>query len=188
MIARRRFLLLAVAALLGALALAGCGQENPRTHARTEGPYLDVGPLQYQVQISRLLNPADQEDRAYFVGVERPDEQLSGEEAWFSVWVRVWNRTEGVHTASNHFEIEDTTGKRYEPVEIGPDNVFAYRPAAIPSGGTLPATDSVAEQGVIGGSLLLFKVTNESLANRPLILHIESPRGAPHKAEIDLDV
>jgi hypothetical protein len=186
--ARRPRLLLLAVALLGLLVLAGCNKENPRTAASTEGPYLDVGPLQYQVQLSRLLNPADQEDRAYFVGVERADEQLKGDEAWFSVWVRVWNRTEGTHTASNLFEIEDTTGKRYEPVEIGPDNVFAYRPAAIPSGGTLPATDSVAEQGVIGGSLLLFKVTTESLANRPLILHIESPRGAPHKAEIDLDV
>ena len=189
MIARRpRSALLALAALLVLAALAGCGQENPRTEASTEGPYLDVGPLQYQVQLSRLLNPADQEDRAYFVGVEDPDGQLRGDEAWFSVWMRVWNRTEGVHTASDRFEIEDTTGKRYEPVEIGPNNVFAYRPAAIPSGGTLPATDSVAEQGVIGGSLLLFKVTVESLANRPLILHITSPRGEPHEAEIDLDV
>ncbi|HVE68860.1 MAG TPA: hypothetical protein VNB64_09800 [Solirubrobacteraceae bacterium] len=178
---------LVAAVLLAGLGVAGCGQENPRTHAKTEGPYLDVGPLQYQVQISRLLNPADQEDRAYFVGVERPDE-LRGEEAWFSVWVRVWNRTEGTHTASDHFEIEDTTGKRYEPVEVGAGNVFAYRPAAIPSGGTLPAADSAAEQSPIGGSMLLFRVTNESLANRPLILHIESPRGEPHEAEIDLDV
>jgi hypothetical protein len=31
-------------------------------------------------------------------------------------------------------------------------------------------------------------VTNESLANRPLILHIESPSGPPRRAEIDLDV
>ena len=185
---RPRPRLLALAALLAVLALAGCGQENPRTHASTEGPYLDVGPLQYQVQISRLLNPADQEDRAYFVGVEDPDGQLRGDEAWFSVWVRVWNRTKGTHTASDHFEIEDTTGKRYEPVEVGAGNVFAYRPAAIPSGATLPAADSVAEKGVIGGSMLLFKVTNESLANRPLILHIRSPRGEPHEAEVDLDV
>jgi hypothetical protein len=183
-----RPLLTALAALLALLALSACGRvENPRTHARTEGPYLDVGKLQYQVQISRQLNPADQEDRAYFVGVERPEE-LSGDEAWFSVWVRVWNRTEHSHPAAREFEVEDTTGKRYEPVEIGKDNVFAYRPAFIPSGATLPAVDSVAEQGVIGGSLLLFRVTIESLANRPLVLHVKSPGEEPHEAEVDLDV
>jgi hypothetical protein len=185
---RLRTLLVALAAVSALVALPACGRvENPRTHAGTEGPYLDVGKLQYQVQISRLLNPADQEDRAYFVGVEDP-EGLKGDEAWFSVWVRVWNRTEGTHPAARRFEIEDTTGKRYEPVEIGPGNVFAYRPAFIPSGASLPAVDSVAEQGAVGGSLLLFRVTDESLANRPLVLHIESPGAAPHEAEVDLDV
>ncbi|MDX6697106.1 MAG: hypothetical protein QOE65_503 [Solirubrobacteraceae bacterium] len=189
MTARRpRSLLLAVAALLGVLALAGCNKENPRTHASTEGPYVDVGPLQYQVQLSRLLNPADTEDRAYFIGIPPAQRQIRGDEAWFSVWMRVWNRTDGVHTASREFEVEDTTGRRYRPVAVGADNVFAYRPAAIPSGATLPATDSVAEQGVIGGSMLLFRVTDESLANRPLILHIRSPGGAPQEAEVDLDV
>ena len=173
--------------MLAALAVGACGQENPRTHAETEGPYLDVGPLQYQVQISRQLNPEDVEDRSYFVGVEEPE--VSGDDTWFSVWVRVWNRTEGRHPSARRFEIEDTTGKRYEPVEIGAGNVFAYRPAFIPPGDTLPAVDSAAEQSAIGGSLLLFRITNQSLANRPLILHIESPDGAePHAAEVDLDV
>lgn len=185
---RTRSLLLALAVAACALVVAGCGREDPRTHASTEGPYLDVGRLQYQVQISRQLNPADEEDKAYFVGVERPDEQLTPEETWFGVWVRVWNRTDRTYPAAARFEIEDTTGKRYEPLEIGEDNVFAYRAASVPSGGTLPATDSVAEQGVIGGSLLLFKITNESLANRPLILYIESPGAPPREAEVDLDV
>ncbi len=185
---RLRSLPIALAALVLLLALPACGQENPRTHAETEGPYLDVGNLQYQVQISRLLNPEDQEDRAYFVGVENA-EDLGGDENWFSVWIRAWNRTDRRQPAAHEFEIEDTTGKHYEPVEIGPENVFAYRPAFVPSGATLPAVDSVAEQGPIGGMLLLFKVTNDSLANRPLVLHIKSPNAAePHEAEIDLDV
>ena len=183
---RLRSLVIALAALLLALGVSACGSENPRTHAETEGPYLDVGNLQYQVQISRQLNPEDQEDRAYFIGVEDPE--VGADENWFSVWVRAWNRTESRQQAARKFEIEDTTGKRYEPVEIGKENIFAYRPAFVPSGATLPATDSVAEQAPIGGALLLFKVTNESLANRPLVLHITSPGPAPHEAEIDLDV
>ena len=40
---------------------------------------------------------------------------------------------------------------------------------------------------LIGGSMLLFKLTLDSLANRPLILHIKSA-GKPPEAEIDLDV
>ena len=184
---RSRSLVTALAALVLLLAVSACGQENPRTHAETEGPYLDVGKLQYQVQISRQLNPADTEDRAYFVGVEDP-EGLAADETWFSVWVRVWNRTGSRQPAAREFEIEDTTGKRYEPVEIGADNIFAYRPAFIPSGATLPAADSVAEQAPIAGALLLFRVTNESLANRPLVLHIGSPGAEPPRAEVDLDV
>jgi hypothetical protein len=40
---------------------------------------------------------------------------------------------------------------------------------------------------VIGGSMLLFKLTLDSIANRPLVLHIKSA-GQPPEAEIDLDV
>ena len=38
-------------------------------HGATEGTYLDLGGLKYQVQISRLLNPSSIEDRAYLVGL-----------------------------------------------------------------------------------------------------------------------
>jgi hypothetical protein len=187
--ARLRTPLVALVAVLAATTLAACGNKEPvRTHAATEGPYLDVGPLQYQVQISRQLNPADEEDKAYFVGVPDPEGQLNPDETWFGVFVKTWNRTGDTHPGASEFEIEDTVGKRYKPVAIGADNVFAYRPDPIPSGGQFPARDSVAEEGAVGGSLLLFKLTLESLANRPLVLHIKSPGGAPPQAEVDLDV
>ena len=185
---RLRTLLVALVALLGASALAACGnKEEIRTEAATEGPYVDAGPLQYQVQISRQLNPADEEDKGYFVGVKDPEGQVKAEETWFAVFVKVWNRTDDSHIASKDFEIEDTVGKRYEPVEVGEDNVFAYRATEIPSGGQFPGTDDVANDGVIGGSMLLFKLTLDSLANRPLVLHIKSA-SSPPEAEIDLDV
>jgi hypothetical protein len=184
---RLRTLLVALVVLLGA-SLAGCGNKKDIvTSADTEGIYVDAGPLQYQVQISRQLNPADEEDKGYFVGVKDPEGQVKAEETWFAVFVKVWNRTEDPHIASKDFEIEDTVGKRYEPVEVGEGNVFAYRPIQIPSGGQLPGTDDVANEGVIGGSMLLFKLTLDSLANRPLVLHIKSA-GKPPEAEIDLDV
>jgi hypothetical protein len=185
---RLRTLLVTVVALLGATALAACGnKEEIRTEAATEGPYVDSGPLQYQVQISRQLNPADEEDNGYFVGVKDPEGQVRPDETWFAVFVKVFNRTGDSHIPAKDFEIEDTVGKRYEPVEVGADNVFAYRATQIPSGGQLPGTDDVANEGVIGGSMLLFKLTLDSLANRPLVLHIKSA-GKPPEAEIDLDV
>ena len=103
------------------------------------------------------------------------------------MFVKVFNRTNDSHIPAKDFEIEDTVGKRYEPIDVGEDNVFAYRTTTIPSGGQLPATDDVANEGVIGGSMLLFKLTLDSLANRPLVLHIKSP-GSPPEARIDLDV
>lgn len=184
---RLRTLLIVLVALLGASALAACGhKESIVTEASTEGPYVDAGPLQYQVQISRLLNPADEEDKGYFVGVKDP-EGLGGDETWFGVFVKVFNRTGDGHVPAKDFEIEDTVGKRYEPVDIGPQNVFAYRATEIPSGEQLPGTNDVASEGVISGSLLLFRLTVDSLANRPLVLHIKSA-GSPPEAKIDLDV
>jgi hypothetical protein len=181
-------LLVALVALLGASVLAGCGNKKDIvTSADTEGIYVDAGPLQYQVQISRQLNPADEEDKGYFVGVPDPEGGVTAEETWFAVFVKVWNRTEDSHLPTNDFEIEDTVGKRYEPVEVGEDNVFAYRATQIPSGGQLPGIDDVANEGVIGGSMLLFKLTLDSIANRPLVLHIKSA-GKPPEAEVDLDV
>jgi hypothetical protein len=185
---RARTVLVALTALLAACALAACGhKEDVVTSADTEGPYVDAGPLQYQVQLSRQLNPADEEDKAYFVGVKDPEGELKPEETWFGVFVKVFNRTGDSHLPSKDFEIEDTVGKTYEPVGVGENNVFAYRATEIPSGAQLPGEDDVANQGVIGGSMLLFKLTLTSLANRPLILHIKSS-GTPPEAEVHLDV
>jgi hypothetical protein len=186
---RLRHLLLALAVLALALGAAACGnKEEIRTHAETEGPYLDVGPLQYQVQISRQLNPTDEEDQSYFIGLSEEELRVTPDETWFGVWIKAFNRTDSTYPAANKFEIEDTVEKRYSPVEIPETNPFAYHPTPIPSGGQLPARDSVADEAAVGGSLLLFKLTLESLANRPLVLHIESPGGAPAAAEVDLDV
>ena len=47
-----------VLVLAAALVVGGCGnKEETTTEAATEGIYLDVGDLKYQVQISRIINP-----------------------------------------------------------------------------------------------------------------------------------
>jgi hypothetical protein len=186
---RLRTPLLALLALAALVALTGCGnRKDVITSAETEGPYLDVGGLQYQVQISRQLNPRDTEDRAYFVGVPKP-ESLKPNETWFAVFVRVQNYSASkVGHPAQEFEISDTQGNRYKPVAIGPANAFAYRPSPIRPEGILPPADSAARSAPIGGAMLLYRLTLDTLANRPLHFHIFSASGAPREADIELDV
>jgi hypothetical protein len=156
---------------------AGCGNKRATvTEAETEGPYLTVGPLKYQVQISRLLNPRDIEDSAYLQGVAPGQSRLAPGETWFAVFIRVVNETRRGEPAAGDFEIEDTQGHTFLPVQLVDRNPFAYRAARVPPGGTLPTPGSPAYEGPIGGSLVLFKLTFDSLGNRPLELRIRSER------------
>src|SRR3954447_12469353 len=103
-----RFRAFAVAAF-ACLALAGCGEKTDiTTFAETEGIYLDVGNLVYQVQLSRYLNPADVEDREYLVGVPADEAQLTADEIWFGVWMRVKNYSDETLTPTTQFRITDT--------------------------------------------------------------------------------
>jgi hypothetical protein len=184
---RPRTPLLALLALAALVALTGCGRKGAVTSAETEGPYIDVGGLQYQVQISRQLNPRDNEDRSYFVGV--PDaERLRPNETWFGVFIRVKNPTGRFARPARDFEVTDTQGNRYRPVAVGADNVFVYRPTPISPAGILPDADSAAGEGPIGGAMLLYRLTLDTLANRPLDLRIFSGSGPPPEGKIELDV
>jgi hypothetical protein len=183
---RRRLTALLVAAV-AALALGACGkQENGVLHGDTEGAYLDLGPLVYQVQISRLLNPFSAEDRGYLVDVRNP--KLTGQQQWFAVFMRVQNTGDRTAPAASDYKITDTQGTVFRPVQIGPQNVFAYRPRPVPPDGVLPVTDSPPSESTIQGSLLLFKIPTPNLANRPLELSIRDPAVSNQEATVDLDV
>ena len=184
----RRLLMLLV--LAAALVVGGCGnKEKTTTEASTEGVYLDVGGLKYQVQISRILNPSDIEDRNYLTQLPQGTLPPKGDEAWFGVWVRVQNTNDGksLPTASN-FEIRDTQGNVFRPyAQVG--NVFAYQPVdKLGPQMVLPPPDAPAGSGPIQGSLLLFKLTTTSLANRPLEFRIISPTDPTNVGTVDLDV
>ena len=120
-----RRLLVISAALLCALTAAGCGNKHATvTVADTEGIYLDVDELKYQVQISRYMNPNDVEDRAYLTGLPEGEAEPTGEETWFGVFIRVQNSTDETITPADDFEIVDTQENVYRPVEL--DNPYAY--------------------------------------------------------------
>ena len=182
----RVLLLMAIAA--ASVALAGCGDKvEVRTVGQTEGLYIDVGELKYQVQMSRILNPSDEEDRAYLAGLPAGTAQPTGDEAWFGVWMRVQNvHSKQTLPSARDFEITDTQDHRFTPVEL--TNPFAYAAQNLPPKTVIPTPDSPAGEGVQQGSLILFKVTTESLANRPLEFKITSPSQPDNVGIVDLDV
>jgi hypothetical protein len=184
----RRSLTLLLVALV-ALALGACGNKHARTlHAATEGEYVDVGPLKYQVQISRLLNPTSTEDRAYLIDLPAGQE-LGATDEWFAVFMRVENGSDSPQPAADDYEIVDTEENHYRPIQFGPKNVFAYRAGMIASKQILPLPDSPAGQNSIQGALLLFRIPFKNLENRPLELRIPPPAGTGDEVgTIALDV
>jgi hypothetical protein len=180
----------ALAILAAASALGACGNKSKTTtHGSTEGIYLDVGPLTYQVQVSRELNPRDLEDRTFLTGVSQSDAQVGTGELWFAVFVRVENETKRVQSPASAYSITDTQDNVYMPVPVSASvNPFAYVPARMPPGTLLPAVDTVASQTSIGGEMLLFKIKRESLDNRPLEFAITDPADPQIHGTVDLDV
>jgi hypothetical protein len=169
-------------------ALSACGhKEDVVTTAKTEGPYIDLGPLQYQVQISRQLNPALVEDGPYLQGISPADAKLKPTETWFGVFVRVTNDTGKYQPAANDFSIDDTQHHVFKPIALPASNGFAYEGGVLPPKSQLPPIDSAASVTSINGQLLLFKLNLDSLANRPLELHFTGA-GQSDEARIDLDV
>jgi hypothetical protein len=185
-VSRRLVTLLPVA--LAALAIGACGNKEEHVlHAATEGIYIDVGGLKYQVQISRVLNPTDREDRGYLVDLP-PDQQLGADENWFAVFMRVENDSDEAAPATDAYSIRDTQGNVYKPISMGPKNVFAYRPAVLQPKDLLPLPSSPAAENTIQGSMVLFKIPVANFQNRPLELQIPAPEGGEETGTVDLDV
>jgi hypothetical protein len=180
--------LILATAIAAALFAAGCGnKEEVVLEGKTEGIYLDVGELKYQVQVSRQLNPYDTEDKEYLTAIPAAERRLAPGETWFGVFMRVENTTDETHPSARSFVIEDTTGEKFRPVSLPLVNGYAYRPARVEPGVVLPKPNSTAGFGSTRGSLLLYRMKTETLALRPLVMTIMPPQGGP-SGHIDLDV
>jgi hypothetical protein len=182
-----RLAVLCVAAV-AALVASGCGNKEEKvTLAETEGIYVTVDDLKYQIQISRILNPAAPDDSHYLRGLPA-GEELAEDEVWYGIFMRVENDSDEPHATAENFKIVDTQDDEFEPIELDPStNDFLYEPTELQPGTLLPAPDTPAYDNTIRGGLILFKVSTAALANRPLELEIESPTGGEN-AVIDIDV
>ncbi|HEV3047629.1 MAG TPA: hypothetical protein VGY13_09730 [Solirubrobacteraceae bacterium] len=192
---RLRKLPLLVPALLAVLALGGCGDSHTRvttgTYAGESGanaPYLYVGPLIYEVQLSRQLNPANSEDASFLAGLTPEQRKLEPGQEWFAVFMQVYNQTGKPHPASDSFTIEDTQENRYTPVLPGETNQFAYRAGTVQANNQIPLAGTMADEDSAQGLVLLYKIQIVSLDNRPLELKIASPENPSETATAELDV
>jgi hypothetical protein len=191
----RKLALLALL-LLAAFGLGACSDDSHTsvstgTYAGESGqnaPYLNVGPLIYEVQLSRELNPADTEDAAYLKGLTPMQRKLAPGEEWFGVFLQVYNESSAPHPAATVVTIRDTQENIYSPTIPNATNEFAYRGGLLGPKARIPALNTVAANGPTQGALLLYKIKIVSLDNRPLELKIVDPLDPSQTAQAELDV
>jgi hypothetical protein len=186
-------LLLAVAAL--ALGVSGCGILN-RTNqtgvsedqlAAGGEPYFWAGPVTYQVQLSRQLNPYDADDVQYLAGVAGAQD-LNAQQFWFGVFLWAKNQTSRYVTTTDTFKLVDSNGDVFTPVKLNASvNQYAWTSQTLSPDGIEPVADSAASNASAGGGLILFKLTQNVYSNRPLTLEVFAPgRSKPSLVSLDL--
>jgi hypothetical protein len=183
----RRFAILA-AALPMAIGLSGCHKEAHPTVADNEGFYVDAGPITYQVQLSRQLNPSDVEDKQYLVGLPAGQPQPKPDEEWFAIWLWAKNQSGQTAATSDSFDIVDTQGTKYTPIPLNTQlNPFAWSAQTLDPLATEPTPGSAAFYGPTQGGEVLFKINTSAYANRPLTLEIHAP-GQAQPSTVSLDL
>jgi hypothetical protein len=181
-------ILMAATGGLCVLALAACGS-SVGNYADSLGPgFVAVAGLDYQVQVSRELNPFSDEDSAYLAGLPKRVATLPTGSEWLGISMQVYNKTSQTLTPSGTYYITDTLGDRYTPTANPTPNAFSYVPVAIAAGGQLPTDTSLAYFGPTQGEWLLFQIPFSSLPNRPFILHIVDPSNANSQSQIELGI
>ncbi|MDP4603951.1 MAG: hypothetical protein NWQ82_01260 [Solirubrobacteraceae bacterium] len=185
---RRLFALTLLATALAGL--AGCGDKEATVSVgESEAIFVTLGDLQYQVQMSRQLNPADSGDSDLLAGIDPAEAQLGAEDLWFGVWVRAFNSSAKNVSTADIFKIADTRGEEFEPVIVDESNKLVFRKAPVEAdGGQYPNPNSAAANLPTTGAILIFKLPNPVLNYRPLELEIESSDLPGKKATVTLDV
>jgi hypothetical protein len=177
-----------VCVLALAIGVAACGKESHPTaaDANNNGFYVDAGPITYQLQISRELNPYDIEDKGYLAGVTST--APNPDELWFGVFLWAKNQSGSAATTANSFDIVDTQGNVYHPVVVNSQlNPYAWTPTTLNPLETYPVPSSTPYYGPTQSGLLVFKLNTSVYANRPLTLRIHAP-GQAQPSTISLDL
>jgi hypothetical protein len=187
-----RRLATAASSLLIAVGAAGCDTGNRLDHPHVgdnEGFYVDGGPITYQVQLTRELNPYDtSEDGPYLTGLPAGTTNPKPDQEWFAVFLWAKNQTKQTETTADSFDIVDTEGNVYPAVALSSTaNAYAWTPTALGPGDVQPAPNTTASEGPTQGEELLFKLNTSVYADRPLTLEIRDASGTV-VATVSLDL
>ena len=142
MSSRRYWIVVCIAAM--ALGLAACGREShpQQADANNDGAYVDAGPITYQLQVSRQLNPYATEDKQYLTGLPAGTTQPKPDEMWYGVFLQAKNQTEAAAKSTDTFDIVDTQGNKYYPLQLNASqNPYAWQSTTLePSAGSRSPT------------------------------------------------
>jgi hypothetical protein len=167
-----RRLIATTSALLLAVGVAACGnhEEQGVEEPAREGIAVEMGGVDYNVFITRQLNPAVQPDGAYYAGPPtKPGEVLYG------VFLQTCNRSNEPRDTATTFKATDNQGNEFDPTPLPEDNQFAYSAQRLDPDECIPEAGSVAQLGPTAASMVLFTFPLEQTENRPIELEIENP-------------
>jgi hypothetical protein len=181
MAARPASIVLCVLALTAPVVLGACGDDEPGVdEPAREGLALELDGLDYNVFISRQLNPKIPADDAYVTEEAPPGDVLLG------VFLQVCNTSNEPRETVSHFVVKDNQDNTFEPEPLPADNQFAYTPRELLPDECMPQSGSVAQLGPTGGSMLLFQLPLDVTENRPLELELEAESGEKLTYELDI--
>jgi len=181
--------IVAACALVLAALFAGCSKKEQGTaeEPAREGLALDLAGIDYNVFITRELNPQIPPDDAYYKG---PPAKKG--EALYGVFLQACNNTKEARPTARTFTVVDNQGNEFRPTRLPEDDDFAYQPKRLLPDECEPESGSVAQLGPTAGSMLLFKIPISNTDNRPLELEIdapaEEPNPEPEKLIFELDI
>jgi hypothetical protein len=180
---RSSLALLALAVVLS-LAALGCGSDEAKTEG-AEGEFIETAPgVDYQVQLTRLLNPEQRPDDSYL----RAQAPLGEQDVYLGVFLRIENDSDEPYKPPRDIKVVDTVGNEYLPLDTTQSGFGLDLGEPIPPGGVAPPPNSPAQFGPTSGALLLYRVTEET-AQDNLPLELEIPvEGEEEPTIITLDI
>ena len=167
-----------IGALAGAAALAGCGAGEHARYADNLGPgYVELDQLNYQIQISRELNPYDATrtapiSRASARASARCRRPTSGSAISLQVYNWIERRAHADATLLHHRHARRPLRPDHQP---GAQPVLLRARSRSRPASSCRRSTSDAFAGWTQGELLIFKIPYTSLPDRPFVLHIVNP-------------
>ena len=172
---------LVFALVLAVLGVAGCG--NDLGKEADEGVPIRLGDLNFNVQETRFLNPAQADDQEYLAGQQLP---TPAGKSYLGVFLEIKNEGDDPVRLPNDagMSVLDTTGAAYEAIPSDTD-FSAPLGSTLGAGDDIPAPGTAAANGPTQGAIVLFLLDQGVSENRPLKLEIDTEG---ETGEITLDI